>query len=138
MISDNYRQHAYLILEELFYSLTEQDKINLKIMLKTLKEKKKIGKIEEFMIKYEVQPYIKATVSERKKKKKWNENNYRLALVFFSFKYLYQGYNLLKFVSNLPENGPYRKVVSDYSISSINITKNNDYLKIFDDILEID
>jgi len=138
MINNNYKENAKLILEELFNSLSADDKKHLKALVKNLLVSGKIKELEDKLLQSEIRDYIKASKEERTQTERWQEHNYRLIITFFSFKYVYRGYKLINIFNSLPEDGHYGHVIAEYSIAPVAIIFNEDYLKIFDEELRLD
>ncbi len=124
MISDNYIYQAANFLQELFDSLSGNDKVSLQKIFH--KYSRKFLLQHELSLQKEILKYMESTPNQRKKKKEWNDpenNGKRLLLIYYSFKYMYKGYFLLKKISNAPEHGGYREVVAMYSMLADEIVR---------------
>jgi len=122
MISDNYRQQSYLILEELFSMVSDESKEKMYEIITDPKKDKLLRSLEEKFLKVRlIEKFIKSTPTQRKAAKHWwnKEENKKFLpwLVYLSFRYVQMGHFLLKEISNFPENGGYRDVVSIYSLN---------------------
>jgi len=122
MISDNYRQQSYLILEEIFNMITDEIKEKMhRIITDPKREKLLISLEDKFLKENLIEKFIKSTPTQRLAVKQWwnkTENKKYLPwLIYFSFKYVQMGHFLLNEISQLPENGGYREVVSIYSVN---------------------
>lgn len=142
MISDKYRQHAYLILEELFRMISFENKQKMLKILNDDKKKEILAKVEKKLLKEQwIDKFIKATKNQRDSSKQWwnkEENkNFKPWLIYFSFRYTQIGYFMLKEMEHFPMNGPYRETVAIYSMNG-NYIRNSEIADLFfDDFLEL-
>ena len=117
MLNKKYLGGASFILDELFNSVTPEDKINMKKLfsdIPTEQYSKYRNQVSEDMFKY-----IRSTPEQRADNEKWNQGEYRLKLIYFSFVSVQRGYLLMTRLAAIPKrtsNGDaYRRVTAVFS-----------------------
>ncbi len=117
MLKEKYLGAAVILLEELFNSLDSSDKLRLKQLIVNVSN----DKLREYEneIKDDILYYMKAKPKYRSEHRLWNDpanQDYRLKLIYFCYKYLQRGYYLMDRILKVPKRNGYREVVTVFSM----------------------
>lgn len=108
MISYKYASECYMFLEELFYSLSNEQKKELKKFLESWQEKEMTAWLNNNF--EEIQIFAKATPHQRDLKKKWNSSKiHKGLLTYFSFRSIEDAFNFLNLLTSFKTNLGYRE-----------------------------
>lgn len=133
MLNKKYLGAASIQIQEMFDSITPEDKKQMKELFDGISPEKYKQYYNE--VYKDLFPFIESKATDRLHETKWNEPGYNLKLKYFSFYTLQRGYLLMTRLSMMPNRNGLRRVVGFFSMMADNICNKELTDSVFNDEL---